>query len=271
MIRITGDTHRADAAADRQREPDRRDLRQGGAGDPGGSIGRRRGSAPRPIGSAVWKPQAAPWRSQFPFRLSRLQERSQACDFLRNRISLGALIQTPGGSLVSPTPPDRLAVWPQLSLGLFFASLPRHGRKLVDPPAYQTPYMPRGGGPCRQARSRLIRCRAGRSASVLIWLVALVAIGTAVWWWRHRPRTPETPRLRPRGTAVEIVYATGAVEPVRWAKVTPGRAASSSRCDCEGRRSPSGDVLVRLDDREARAQLHELEAREDFASAKSGA
>jgi hypothetical protein len=49
---------------------------------------------------------------------------------------------------------------------------------------------------------------------VLSWLAALVAIGTAVWWWRVG-RGPEITAVAPsRGTAVEIVYATGAVEPV---------------------------------------------------------
>ncbi len=68
-----------------------------------------------------------------------------------------------------------------------------------------------------------------------------------------------------RGTAVEIVYATGAVEPVRWAKVASLiRARIVELCDCEGKTVEKGDVLARLDDRELRAQLDELRAREDF-------
>ena len=54
-----------------------------------------------------------------------------------------------------------------------------------------------------------------------------------------------------RGTAVEIVYATGAVEPVRWAKVASLiRDRIVDICDCEGKTVAKGDVLARLDDRE---------------------
>ncbi len=68
-----------------------------------------------------------------------------------------------------------------------------------------------------------------------------------------------------RGTAVEIVYATGGVEPVRWAKVASLiRDRIVDICDCEGKTVDKGDVLARLDDHEAQAQLKELQAREDF-------
>src|SRR5262245_64058848 len=36
-------------------------------------------------------------------------------------------------------------------------------------------------------------------------------------------------------------------------------------CDCEGKVVAKGDVLARLDDKDVRAQLNELRAREDFA------
>ena len=52
-------------------------------------------------------------------------------------------------------------------------------------------------------------------------LVAVVAISivVALLWWRFG-RGPEVTTVAPsRGTAVEIVYGTGTVEPVRWAKV----------------------------------------------------
>jgi RND family efflux transporter MFP subunit len=73
--------------------------------------------------------------------------------------------------------------------------------------------------------------------------------------------------VRPtRGTAAEIVYATGAVEPVRWAKVASVvRDRIVDICLCEGKTVAKGDVLVRLEDRAARAQLRELKAREEFA------
>ena len=100
----------------------------------------------------------------------------------------------------------------------------------------------------------------------LLWLAVLATAAAGAWWWRYG-RGPEVAAVAPwRGTAVEIVYATGAVEPVRWAKVTSlirGRIVEI--CDCEGRHVDKGDVLVQLDDREPRAQLQELKAREDFA------
>ena len=70
-----------------------------------------------------------------------------------------------------------------------------------------------------------------------------------------------------RGTAVEAVYATGAVEPVHWAKVAPvltGRLTAIRARD--NQKVKQGDVLARLDDREARAKLAELQARVAFLS-----
>jgi RND family efflux transporter MFP subunit len=56
------------------------------------------------------------------------------------------------------------------------------------------------------------------------------------------------------------------VEPVRWAKVASLiRDRIVDLCLCEGKTVTKGEVLVRLDDREVRAQLQELRAREDFA------
>ncbi len=68
-----------------------------------------------------------------------------------------------------------------------------------------------------------------------------------------------------RGSAVKAVYATGNVEPVTWAKITPlvkGRIIDL--CICEGQTIKRGAVLARLDDREERAALRELESRERF-------
>ncbi len=51
-----------------------------------------------------------------------------------------------------------------------------------------------------------------------------------------------------------------AVEPVRWAKVASLiRDRIVEICDCEGKTVAKGDVLARLDDREVRAQLQELQ------------
>ena len=65
---------------------------------------------------------------------------------------------------------------------------------------------------------------------------------------------------------MEIVYATGAVEPVRWAKVASViRDRIVEICDCEGKAVAKNEVLARLDDKEQRALLEELRAREEFA------
>jgi RND family efflux transporter MFP subunit len=98
-------------------------------------------------------------------------------------------------------------------------------------------------------------------------IVALVAGLAAAWWWLRVGRGPEIAAVLPtRGTAAEIVYATGAVEPVRWAKVASLiRDRIVELCHCEGKAVAKGDVLGRLDDRELRAQLQELKAREEFA------
>lgn len=100
----------------------------------------------------------------------------------------------------------------------------------------------------------------------VVWLAVIVAIAAAVWWWRVG-RGPEVTVVAPyRGTAVEIVYGTGAVEPVRWAKVTSLiRGRLIELCYCEGKEVRKGDVLAQLDAAEQRAQLQELKAREDFA------
>jgi RND family efflux transporter MFP subunit len=107
---------------------------------------------------------------------------------------------------------------------------------------------------------------AGRQARRVAIVAAVVAVAAALWWLRFG-RGPEIAVARPsRGTAVEIVYATGAVEPVRWAKVASlVRDRIVDICYCEGKTVAKGDVLVRLDDREPKAQLQELRAREDFA------
>ena len=94
---------------------------------------------------------------------------------------------------------------------------------------------------------------------------AVLLVGAAVWW-RFGQGPQVTAAVAARGTAVEIVYATGGAEPVRWAKVASViRDRIVDICDCEGKTVAKGDVLVRLDDREVQAQMKELRAREDFA------
>jgi RND family efflux transporter MFP subunit len=99
----------------------------------------------------------------------------------------------------------------------------------------------------------------------LIWGLVLALVAAAAWWRLGRG-TEVTVASAARGTAVEIVYATGAVEPVRWAKVASlTRDRIVELCDCEGKPVQKGDVLARLEDKEQRAQLQELRAREEFS------
>jgi RND family efflux transporter MFP subunit len=93
-------------------------------------------------------------------------------------------------------------------------------------------------------------------------LILLIAVGAgALLWTRNGARELEltTPQ---RGPAVEAVYATGVVEPENWAKVaavSPGRIAEILAH--EGDAVREGQPLARLDDREARARVAELEAK----------
>ena len=94
-------------------------------------------------------------------------------------------------------------------------------------------------------------------------IVALAAAAAGWWYLERGPRASAVAAVR--GTAVEIVYATGGVEPVRWAKVASViRDRIIEICDCEGKTVAKGDVLARLDGREVEAGLKELKAREDF-------
>jgi RND family efflux transporter MFP subunit len=99
----------------------------------------------------------------------------------------------------------------------------------------------------------------------IITAVIIVLLIAAGWWW-WQGRAPQVAAVAAtRGTAVEIVYATGGVEPVRWAKVASViRDRIIEICDCEGQAVKKGDVLARLDDREVQAGLKELKAREAF-------
>jgi RND family efflux transporter MFP subunit len=104
-----------------------------------------------------------------------------------------------------------------------------------------------------------------RRLRAFTWLALLLAVVAAVLWWRYGRGREVTTALAQRGSAVEIVYGTGAVEPLRWAKVASlVRDRIIEICDCEGKEVKKGDVLARLDDRGPRAQLEDLRAREDF-------
>ena len=90
--------------------------------------------------------------------------------------------------------------------------------------------------------------------------VLLLAVGTAAFlFWRGPLVTVVTVE---RGDAAAVVYATGVVEPVHWAKITAlQRRRVVELCRCEGEPVKKGDVLARLDDAEEQAVLTELNAR----------
>lgn len=99
-----------------------------------------------------------------------------------------------------------------------------------------------------------------RRLPLVLVLLALL-VGGGVLWSRNGGRELEltTPE---RGPAVEAVYATGVVEPENWARVSaviPGRLAEILAR--EGDAVREGQPLARLDDREARARVAELEAK----------
>jgi RND family efflux transporter MFP subunit len=98
----------------------------------------------------------------------------------------------------------------------------------------------------------------------LLTAVLLAAALAAIAWWMSRGPTITVVRVT-RGAAAEIVYATGAVEPETWSRSTPlVRGRIIERCRCEGKSVKKGDVLARLDDKEALATLNDLRALEEF-------
>lgn len=99
----------------------------------------------------------------------------------------------------------------------------------------------------------------------IVWsLLLVVAAAAGAYWWLHGfglASAVTVTEIR-KGSAAEVVYATGVVEPERWAKVVAlQRKRIVWLCDCEGKPVKKGDPLVRLDDFEERALLTELEAR----------
>jgi RND family efflux transporter MFP subunit len=96
-------------------------------------------------------------------------------------------------------------------------------------------------------------------------MAAVVVAGLAIsaWWLWRGPVVTATAVIR--GAAAEIVYATGSVEPETWSRSTPlVRGRIVERCRCEGRHVQKGDLLARLDDKEAVATLNDLRAVEEF-------
>lgn len=95
-------------------------------------------------------------------------------------------------------------------------------------------------------------------------LLALMVLGLVLivgwWWWDQGPEVKVVAVAT--GDAAEVVYATGIVEPVNWAKITaPARKRIEEICKCEGEAVTKGQVVVRLDDDEEQAVLRELQSR----------
>lgn len=104
---------------------------------------------------------------------------------------------------------------------------------------------------------------ARRKKSRLPLIVLVLAVMAGAAFWLVRQSAPEVAVVHPhRGRAVEAVYATGTVEPVSWARISPvGSGRIAEMLVREGERVREGQPLARLDDREARARIAELEAR----------
>jgi RND family efflux transporter MFP subunit len=91
-------------------------------------------------------------------------------------------------------------------------------------------------------------------------VVLLLGFGLAAFAFWRGPEVSVVTAIE--GNAAEVVYATGVVEPVHWAKITAlQRKRIVDLCRCEGEPVKEGDVLARLDDTEEQAVLTEIEAR----------
>lgn len=101
-----------------------------------------------------------------------------------------------------------------------------------------------------------------RPSLLLTGIAVVFALGVAYWIYVMPPHvTLVSPT---RGPAAEVVYATGTVEPVRWAKIMPlQKRRLISVCHCEGKSVIAGDELARQDDSQERAALNELLARRE--------
>lgn len=114
-------------------------------------------------------------------------------------------------------------------------------------------------------RKELVMALGGKYLAASALIIGSLALVTGVMWFM-RPVGVQVVTVM-RGDAAEIVYATGVIEPRSWAKVAPlMRERIVWLCDCEGEPVATGAELARLDDREARASLEELRARQAFTA-----
>jgi membrane fusion protein, multidrug efflux system len=97
-----------------------------------------------------------------------------------------------------------------------------------------------------------------RFVRILILIVVVIAVAGGAAWYLMRPTPVETVTPR-RGEAAEIVYASGVVEPRRWAKITPILREHCALLHMLAL------AFAGLDDTEAQAQLAELQVRHKLA------
>lgn len=97
---------------------------------------------------------------------------------------------------------------------------------------------------------------------LLIAAAGLIALAALVWFAASILYPVVRAERAITGPAVRAIYATGVVEPVNWAKVgpiVPGRILEMAAK--EGEAVKAGQVLAKLDDRDARARVDEIRAR----------
>ena len=96
----------------------------------------------------------------------------------------------------------------------------------------------------------------------IIAIVVVAGLGGAAYFYYFGRSTHVNVTLARVAPVSEIVYATGTIEPVQWAKVVPlQRRRIVELCRCEGQQVTKGQVLGRQDDTEERAVLREMEIR----------
>jgi RND family efflux transporter MFP subunit len=102
-----------------------------------------------------------------------------------------------------------------------------------------------------------------RTPLLVLLVLAAGAVAVALWLLGERRAGPvvQVAEVR-RGPAIEGVYASGNVEPVFWARLSPVETARIEAVEVhEGEAVMRGQVLVRLEGREVEARVRELEAR----------
>jgi len=93
-------------------------------------------------------------------------------------------------------------------------------------------------------------------------ILAGLATALLFFWQYYLKKTDLTTVTPKRGTIVQAVYATGEVEPVRWAKISTQVAGRVEKVlAAEGDKVSKGQMLAEIEDHVERARLTEFEAR----------